>query len=100
MEEIQRMKSFMPRHDKDSAIVKTDIFALGSTIYHIIIGHRPFPELDTIDDDAEFLYRYKEGYFPPLEAELGGKVIRKCWEGRYNSAMEIGNIYLLRCRGI
>ncbi|CAE7204963.1 hypothetical protein PTNB73_07011 [Pyrenophora teres f. teres] len=72
-----------------SASVKTDIFALGSTIYHIVTGHRPFPELDTIDDEAEFLHRYKDGRFPPLEAELGGKVIRKCWEGGYNSATEI-----------
>jgi serine/threonine protein kinase len=85
----ENAESFMPRHDKDSASVKTDIFALGSTIYHIVTGHRPFPELNTIDDEAEFLNRYQAGHFPPLEAKLGGEVILKCWEGGYDSAMEI-----------
>jgi serine/threonine protein kinase len=72
----------MPRNDKDSADVKTDIFALGSTIYHIFTGHRPFPQLHIINDEAEFLRRFREGQFPVLEVEVGGNIIRKCWEGR------------------
>jgi serine/threonine protein kinase len=51
----ENAESFMPRDDKDFADVKTDIFALGSTIYYIVTGHRLFPELDTIDDEAEFI---------------------------------------------
>lgn len=79
----------MPRDDKDSADVKTDTFALGSTIYYIVTGHRPFPQLHTIDDEAEFLCRFREGRFPDLEEEVGGETVRKCWEGRYSSAGEV-----------
>jgi serine/threonine protein kinase len=85
----ENAESFMPRENKDSADVKTDIFALGSTIYHIATGHRLFPQLDTIDDEAEFLRRFREGQFPRLETELGGEIVRKCWECRYSSASEV-----------
>ncbi|KAI9048137.1 hypothetical protein LZ554_007932 [Drepanopeziza brunnea f. sp. 'monogermtubi'] len=40
----ENAESFMPREDKDHADAKTDIFALGSTIYFIMTGHRPYPE--------------------------------------------------------
>ncbi|KAF2624872.1 kinase-like protein [Macroventuria anomochaeta] len=85
----ENAESFMPRHDQEFADARTDIFALGSTIYHIMKGHRPFPELHTIDNEAEFLRRYQEGLFPPLAADLGGTIVWKCWEGRYNSADEV-----------
>lgn len=85
----ENAESFMPRHDKDFADVHTDIFALGSTIYYIVTGHRPFPELHTIDDEEEFLSRFREGQFPYLQAEVGGNIVRKCWEGRYSSASEV-----------
>ncbi|RMZ69248.1 serine threonine kinase [Pyrenophora seminiperda CCB06] len=85
----ENAESFMPRDNKDSANVQTDIFALGSTIYYIVTGHRPFPQLHTIDDEAEFLRRFQEGQFPDLQAEVGGTIVRKCWEGRYSSASEV-----------
>jgi serine/threonine protein kinase len=85
----ENAESFMPRHDKDFASVKTDIFALGSTIYHIVKGHRPFPELDTIDDEDEIWRRYQQGQYPPLEAVLAGEVIKTCWRGEYISASKV-----------
>ncbi|KAF2183053.1 hypothetical protein K469DRAFT_487253, partial [Zopfia rhizophila CBS 207.26] len=60
----ENAESFMPRCDKEFAEVKTDIFALGSTLYHIITGHRPFPQYDTIDDEAKFVELYPKGQFP------------------------------------
>ena len=85
----ENAESFMPRHNQDFADARTDIFALGSTIYHIMEGHRPFPELHTIDDEAEFMRRYQEGMFPPLAVDLGGAIVLKCWEGRCDSADEV-----------
>jgi serine/threonine protein kinase len=85
----ENAESFMPRPDKDSANIVTDIFALASTIYHIATGHRVFPELDTIDDEAEFQCRFQEGCFPHLEPEVGGEIVQKCWEGGYSSASEV-----------
>lgn len=76
----------MPRCDKGFAGVKTDIFALGSTIYHIITGHRLFPQYDTIDDEAKIEELYRKGHFPPLDAGVGGEVVRNCWGCKYESA--------------
>lgn len=35
-------KSFLPRAQGDYADVKTDLFALGSAIYFIVMGHEVF----------------------------------------------------------
>lgn len=88
---LENAESFMPRCDKEFADVKTDIFALGSTIYHIITGHRPFPRYDTIDDETTFEELYRKGEFPLLGAGVGGGVVRNCWGGKYESASEIVN---------
>ncbi|KAF1959390.1 kinase-like protein [Byssothecium circinans] len=85
----ENAESFMPRRDKDFADVVTDIFALGSTIYHICTGHQPFPQYDSIDDEAKFEKLYREGNFPDLDARLGGEVVRNCWRGKYKSAGEV-----------
>ena len=51
----------MSRSDSNYADQKTDIFALGSTIYYTITGHEPFPDLNPLDDndEAEIVTRYK-----------------------------------------
>ncbi|KAH8730350.1 hypothetical protein GQ44DRAFT_814232, partial [Phaeosphaeriaceae sp. PMI808] len=85
----ENAESYMPRTGKDIASIRTDIFALGSTIYHIMTGHRSFPELNTIDDEAEFVCRYERSQFPALEADLCGGIVRSCWEGLYNCADEV-----------
>jgi serine/threonine protein kinase len=81
----------MPRGDKEFADVKTDIFALGSTIYHIMTGHRPFPQYDTIDDEAKFEELYLKGHFPPLDVGVGEEVVQNCWGGKYESTGEVVN---------
>jgi serine/threonine protein kinase len=86
----ENAESFMPRCNKEFADVKTDIFALGSTIYHIITGHRPFPQYDTIDDETKFEELYRKGHFPPLDG-VGGGVVQNCWGGKYESAGEVVN---------
>lgn len=77
----------MPRSDLNHADRKTDIFALGSAIYYIIQGHEPFPELNSLDDGdkSEIIARYSSGRFPPLGSHLGGNIVYRCWEGRYES---------------
>ena len=57
-------KSYMPRPHGDYACVTTDIFALGSAIYFIMVGHEIFPELDSLEDDEEILSRFQNGMFP------------------------------------
>ena len=82
----------MPRPDPSIASVNSDIFALGSSIYALMKGHEPFPELDSDlndDDEAEVIRRYKEGEFPSLEPELAGETASKCWRQWYDSADEV-----------
>ncbi|OJZ83725.1 hypothetical protein ASPFODRAFT_698056 [Aspergillus luchuensis CBS 106.47] len=46
-------KAYMPRVHGDILNAKTDIFALGSLFYHIMMGHEPFPELNDWEHDEE-----------------------------------------------
>lgn len=79
----------MPGIADDEANTMTDIFGLGSTIYTIMQGHEPFPELDTFDDEATIATRFAARQFPALDHFQAGPVIRKCWESSYLSAEEI-----------
>lgn len=86
----ENAESFKPRPDTGHADFITDIFALGSTIYHVMTGHRPFLEYDTIDDEGKIASLYRNGHFPALADNLGGDITRKCWSGVYKSVDEVG----------
>jgi hypothetical protein len=71
------VKSSIPRSNPNYADQKTDIFALESAVYYIITGYKPFPELDSFDDDdeAEIVARYRSGRFPGLDIYFGGRIV-------------------------
>jgi serine/threonine protein kinase len=79
----------MPCRDFNTVDKKTDIFALGSTIYYIIKGHEPFPELDPDEDKEEVERLWQAKQFPSLESNLGGLVVYRYWEGMYKLAAEV-----------
>ncbi|KAH8433040.1 uncharacterized protein LDX57_010679 [Aspergillus melleus] len=81
-------KSFMPRIHGDFANVKTDIFALGSAIYFIMLGHEVFPELDNLEDDEQIASRFQSGQFP-TDSHACSMITDKCWRQMYESAEEI-----------
>lgn len=81
--------SAMPRLDEDYCDFRTDIFALGTSMFYIITGHLPFTDVNPVEDEEEIQRRFREGELPPLEWHCGGDVIRKCWRGNYKSAQEI-----------
>jgi len=54
-------------------------------------GHRPFPQYDTIDDEAKFEDFTEKGHFPPLDVGVGGEVVQNCWGGKYKSTGEVVN---------
>ncbi|KAK0111544.1 hypothetical protein ONS95_001897 [Cadophora gregata] len=67
--------------------VKDDSFAVGVVLYEIAVGSRVLEA----KDDRDVTRLYEKGEFPNLEgieARLA-KVIKKCWEDRYESADEI-----------
>jgi serine/threonine protein kinase len=81
-------KSFLPRVNGDYADVKTDLFALGSAIYFIMMGHEVFPELDSLDDDEEIESRFRNGHFPTDEHACC-QITMNCWKQLYQSASDV-----------
>lgn len=79
-----------PRDLPDHADIKTDLFALGSTIYFIMMGHDVFPDISDQDDksDEEVQRRFRTGQFPQ-DSHACAAITAKCWEQDYNSAVEV-----------
>lgn len=79
----------LPRDDF-RADIKTDLFALGCTIYFILLSHEISPELSYSDKDAsekvEGRLAKKEW---PGEQQVCNAVTVKCWEQQYESAEEV-----------
>jgi serine/threonine protein kinase len=82
---LESAKSYLPRQSSNSN-ESSDLFALGSAIYEIMVGHEPFPELDELDDEEEIEKRYLNGQFPALHGIPGGHIIQKCWSVVYDHA--------------
>lgn len=76
----------MPRPDKNRYDAKTDLFSMGTTMFHIMTGSPPFTDLDTYDDAEEVERRFREAEYPRLDECYCGEAIRKCWKGLYQSA--------------
>ncbi|KAJ5355690.1 BR serine/threonine-protein kinase [Penicillium concentricum] len=81
-------KSYMPRDNVYFANVRTDLFAVGSAIYHLISGHEIFPELDSFDDEKVINSRFMNGEFPNNDY-VASHIVERCWRGEYESAAEI-----------
>jgi hypothetical protein len=62
---------------------RTELFALGPTIYEIITGSKPYKDLP----DHEITAAFAEGRYPNLGSVPAFKnVIQKCWKQDYTSA--------------
>ena len=61
---------------------KTVVFALGSTIYHIMKGRDSLPELE---DEENIECRWNP--HKVLSVEHGKAVVWKCWDGMYKSTI-------------
>jgi serine/threonine protein kinase len=79
----------LPRDDFH-ADLKTELFALGCTIYFILLGHTIFPDVGERQMDAseivEERLRRREW---PQEQNACRAVCLKCWEQQYGSAEEV-----------
>jgi serine/threonine protein kinase len=72
--------------DTKDASEKSEIFALGSTFYEILVGKKPYEG----SDDIEIEQAFKNGNFPRLETLPAlSMVIFKCWSGQYQTAAEL-----------
>ncbi|KAL4800900.1 kinase-like domain-containing protein [Aspergillus venezuelensis] len=92
----------LPRDYTTPNTEKTDIFAMGSTLYELVVGKEPCTELWTSDPEPgprdydairaqvyrqhqagpEIEKRFKEGRFPNVSDVFRGDVISGCWRER------------------
>lgn len=88
---LENAKSRMPRPDHNFANYRTDIFALGSAIYHIMKGHEPFPDLDSLrdEDELEIVERFNLTHYPEFSPRKACNIVHKCWRGEYTSARNV-----------
>ncbi len=65
---------------------RSELFALGSTIYEIMTGFKPYKGLSDEEVRAAFI----KGHYPDLESLVAFKsVIAKCWRQSYLNADEV-----------
>ena len=81
---IEETSHFLPRDPEPDNTTKSDLFALGSSLYELVAGHRPYQGLDDALIDAF----YRDSTFPPVEHLLIGKVITGCWMTEFASAQD------------
>ncbi|KAK3302308.1 kinase-like domain-containing protein [Chaetomium strumarium] len=70
-----------PRDDDFDADVKTDLFALGCTIYFIMMGYAVFPDIIDGEDGwyKQVEERFRQGKFP-RDKHTCSAVTLKCWQ--------------------
>ncbi|RDW83657.1 uncharacterized protein DSM5745_03983 [Aspergillus mulundensis] len=88
---VENATHFLPRDCSSPTTVQSDLFALGSTLYEILVGQKPYGDLS---DEEKVLRLYSSKVFPNLDAVTDGQwraVITGCWMTQYRSASEILN---------
>lgn len=84
-------KSRHPHASEDEFTVRTDIFALGTLLYHLWHGHSPFPDLDEYRHADEIQARFQSREYP-FEGKHRTKrdvIVSKCWESEYKHATDL-----------
>jgi serine/threonine protein kinase len=85
---LESTKAYLPRTPADHASIKTDLFALGSAIYFIMMGHEVFPTLDSFSEEEEITRRFSAGEFP-TDQHIFCKITENCWKQGYSSAEQV-----------
>ncbi|KAF2105483.1 hypothetical protein BDV96DRAFT_592411 [Lophiotrema nucula] len=65
--------------------ITTEVFAVGSLIFEISTGKRPYDDIE--DEEVESFFRQK--VFPRTTDVCFGDIIEKCWFGDFKSVAEI-----------
>jgi serine/threonine protein kinase len=87
----ENAKSRHPDAGEDEFSPTTDIFALGTLLYHLHHGHPPFPDLNEQIEEELIQARFRKGEYPiDVQRAIGTyKIILKCWTSAYKNVGEI-----------
>jgi serine/threonine protein kinase len=81
---------YCPRDDAFDADIKTDLFALGCTMYFIMLGHAVFA--DIVDGEDEWQNKVTERFAKqqfPQDSHACSSVVKKCWQREYGTAEDV-----------
>ncbi|KAL1846022.1 hypothetical protein VTK73DRAFT_378 [Phialemonium thermophilum] len=79
---LESVTHCLPPDPETDSTVASDLFALGSSLYELFVGHPPYHTLDS--QQVEALFTVKR--FPSAEGILIGDVVAGCWKGEFPSA--------------
>ena len=69
---------------------RTEIFSIGSVYYTLLRGHEPYETESWGDNHFVILSeKFQNREFPALTNSVDDKIIRKCWNGQYESVSEL-----------
>lgn len=87
----ENSKSRHPFAGEDEFSKRTDIFALGTLLYHLWHGHAPFPELEEHRHGDLIQERYRAGQYPIDVKHAAGidALIVECWTSKYEEMSEV-----------
>jgi hypothetical protein len=67
-----------------------ELFALGTAMYPMTTGHKPWPELSKPKDNKEIKKRICTKAFPDTSRlPVRGSVISKCWHAQFQSMTDV-----------
>jgi len=82
---MESVRFFLPRDPLATPDAKSDLFALGSTMFFIMSDHEPYNDLA----DEEVAARFSRLEYPDVRNYACGRVIEGCWKGEFGSAQEV-----------
>ncbi|KAI6874190.1 hypothetical protein KC343_g12329 [Hortaea werneckii] len=82
---VEDPSHFMPREYCEDNSVRSDLFALGSALYEIEHGSRPYAD----EDDDIITQRFARGDFPSVSDLTLGCIILASWRGEFDSATQM-----------
>lgn len=82
---MERSSHYMPRDPSLDSTVTSDLFALGSVLYELVVGENPYEGLD----DDMIMTLFEQGQFPSVKGLLLGNVIIRSWKMQFVSADDL-----------
>ncbi|KAB8356527.1 hypothetical protein FH972_024110 [Carpinus fangiana] len=82
---LESVRYCLPRDYEQPSTIRSDLFALGCTIYFVLAGRHPYES----EEEAEVQKLYENGHFPATDTISLGTIISDCWTGNVESAADL-----------